>query len=243
MRARYVIAVLALATGACSPYDYTYKAWVIDPGAVARADQGTITTPVPSRASDEVIARGELPTGTATSTTYAVHAERDTRGSLSLSVETRAALAYGERVTLVDAGGLLTYPTFADAHFTPDGPDVHMPYCASLSSGRRGYTFGAGPTCIGSPLARGDLVTPRSNVFRIVEQRRTQAWGAAIGGGLLYGAVVVPIALPMSLGAFDSNTATTAGELMLGIGGAGVLALVILAIATSDDDRVVYQTR
>jgi hypothetical protein len=244
MRALYVVVLASLGGAACTSYDYTYKAWVKDPSAVERlpaASAEGVEVAQPTGTTREAIATGVLTTGAATSADYKVYAERGPRGSLSLSVDTRAALAYGERTTLIDGAGLVIHPTFADKDFVPEGPDIHIPYCAALSSARRGYVFGAGPTCVGDVLTQGELVTPRSNVLRVVEERRTHAWAASLGAGFLYVAIVVPIAVPMAADAFESKGTVVAGDVMLGVGAAGVLALIMTALASSDRDAMVYE--
>jgi hypothetical protein len=238
-------ACLVAATG-CDRYTYHYGAWVRDPSAV---DLFAAGAPVDASRGRSVVASGVLPTGPATSTDYTVHAERGARGSLSLSVDTRAALAYGERITLIDPAGSILYPTFAGPHFDAAGPELRLPYCASLYGIRRGYVLSAAPTCSGAALVQGELTTPRSNILRIVEVRRTNwPWvgvaGGAMAGGVLYATLVLPFALPMLDG--DLGSPALGKSLLWGGAGvvtAGVVALAVMAMTTSDRDLVVYEGR
>jgi hypothetical protein len=236
MRTRVIVLLLA-GTG-CSP-SYAYQGWVRDPGAVRLESTGGVAL-AEGRTEERVkVESGVAPTGPGTSTRYTLYAERGDRGSLTLDLDVGAALVRGERITLVDQVGGVLHPTFASRDFEPQGPDLHVPYCASLSATRGGYSFSAAPTCASTTLGQGELVTPRSNVLRVTEQRRASLVGPIVlGSGILLTLTTLGGSLPLILGDPDTRPI---GWGILGTGLATVLVGgIIMLTSEGDRDSVIY---
>lgn len=235
-------AAIALAIG-CDPYSYSTRIEVNDPSRVSLRAPGAAEPSLAAGAppgTDVVVAQGSFATGPRTSTDYTMHARRDPGGGITLHIDTRLALAYGEKIHVLRADGVLDdlYEGYEEPPIAFEAPELTVPLCGDLARTRYSHYLTIGSGCSAAPEYRIDMTTPWSNVRSVTSRRRTAGPAVFVLVALLAGvSFAVPGAVLVAV--VPETFAKVVGWTFIGIGAGATLPFVPFLVAT-DRDQIVY---